>query len=198
VGSYLQYGNTTTFNFESVLRQNVLQSEYFRNTCSKLDEVEALVDQIYYDVQHVEPWMSGNARGPSSAFCLLYRCVGRPHSLPFYTTRCEKSSMLLLSVSCAMLLALFQAVAVEACTADCELWLRRFAQLGPSEKDVMFLLDHGDSPYIRAVCRQRLRPNPVPAVLFSGWLRPKPRPDSTCNLPVSFPNSSGSLGLWWH
>lgn len=24
-------------------------------------------------MDHVEPWLSGNARGPSSAFCLLYR-----------------------------------------------------------------------------------------------------------------------------
>lgn len=32
-----------------------------------------LVDEIYNEVDHVEPWMSGNARGPSSAFCLLFR-----------------------------------------------------------------------------------------------------------------------------
>jgi hypothetical protein len=32
-----------------------------------------LVDEIYNEIEHVEPWMSGNARGPSSAFCLLFR-----------------------------------------------------------------------------------------------------------------------------
>ena len=31
------------------------------------------MDEIYNEVDHVEPWMSGNARGPSTAFCLLYR-----------------------------------------------------------------------------------------------------------------------------
>jgi pre-mRNA-splicing factor 38B len=34
---------------------------------------QAVIDQIYYDVTDVEPWLSGNARGPSSAFVLLYR-----------------------------------------------------------------------------------------------------------------------------
>lgn len=55
--------------------------------------------QIYYSVSHVEPWMSGNARGASSAFCLLFR----------------------------------------------------LGQLKPTEDQVQELLDHGDSPYIRAV-----------------------------------------------
>lgn len=67
------YGNQTTFNVENVLRQNILNSEYFRKTCSQLSSWEEVVDEIYYNVQHVEPWMSGNARGPSTAFCLMYR-----------------------------------------------------------------------------------------------------------------------------
>lgn len=70
-----QYGNTTTYNVESVLQKNVVNSEYFRDTCMKLSSWEEVVDEIYYSVQDVEPWMSGNARGASSAFCLLYRSV---------------------------------------------------------------------------------------------------------------------------
>jgi PRP38 family len=68
-----QHGNTSTYNFETVLRKNVVDSEYYRKTCMKLQTVEDLIDQVYYDVFDVEPWMSGNARGASSAFCLLYR-----------------------------------------------------------------------------------------------------------------------------
>ena len=73
-----QYGNTTTYNVESVLRKNIVDSEYFRDTCMKLTTWEEVVDEIFYTVQDVEPWMSGNARGASSAFCLLYRSVGLP------------------------------------------------------------------------------------------------------------------------
>ena len=68
-----QHGNRQTFNIETVLRKNIVDSEYWRNTCAKLQTWEEVVDQIYYDVDHVEPWMSGNARGASSAFGLLYR-----------------------------------------------------------------------------------------------------------------------------
>lgn len=67
------YGNKTTFNLENVLRLNIINADYFRDTCLKLGSWEEVVDEVYYDVQHVEPWMSGNARGASTAFCLMYR-----------------------------------------------------------------------------------------------------------------------------
>ena len=70
-----QYGNTSSFNVENVLRKNIVDSEYFRDTCGKLSSWEEVVDQIYYDVKDVEPWLSGNARGASTAFGLLYRSV---------------------------------------------------------------------------------------------------------------------------
>ena len=62
--------------------------------------------QVYYKVDNVEPWMSGNARGATSAFCLLVR----------------------------------------------------LGQLRPTDEQVQQLLDHTDSPYIRAVgaCRLHL------------------------------------------
>ena len=67
------WGNATTFNLESVLRQNILGSDYYRGTCMQLTSWSDIVDEIYDNVDHVEPWMSGNARGPSTAFCLLHR-----------------------------------------------------------------------------------------------------------------------------
>lgn len=72
-----QYGNTSTYNMESVLRKNIVDSEYYRDTCMKLATWGQVVDEIYYSVSDVEPWMSGNARGASTAFCLLHRCVHR-------------------------------------------------------------------------------------------------------------------------
>jgi pre-mRNA-splicing factor 38B len=68
-----QYGNTTTYNLEIVLKQNIVNSDYYRNDCTKLSTWGEVIDQIYFDVKDVEPWMGGNVRGPSSAFCLLYR-----------------------------------------------------------------------------------------------------------------------------
>lgn len=65
----------------------------------RMCRVEEVVDEVYENVQNLEPWMSGNARGPSSAFCLMYRLFN----------------------------------------------------LRISVRDVKLLLDHRDSPYIRAV-----------------------------------------------
>ena len=67
------YGNTATFNVENVLKQNIVGSDYYRNDCMRLLSWSEVIDEIYYNVTDVEPWMSGNARGASSAFCLLYR-----------------------------------------------------------------------------------------------------------------------------
>jgi pre-mRNA-splicing factor 38B len=68
-----QYGNLSTYNLESVLKQNIGNSDYYRNDCSKLTTWEAVIDAIYDQVDYLEPWLAGNARGPSTAFCLLHR-----------------------------------------------------------------------------------------------------------------------------
>ena len=41
-----QYGNTTTFNIESVLHKNIKDGEYFNKTCVKLTTFEELVDEV--------------------------------------------------------------------------------------------------------------------------------------------------------
>lgn len=52
-------------------RKCSVQIYYARQVHGQLDFYQA-IDEIYERVEHVEPWMSGNARGPSTAFCLLY------------------------------------------------------------------------------------------------------------------------------
>lgn len=69
-----QWGSSATHNLEVVLNTNVVESRYFASLHTF--EFDALVDEIYNAVTHVEPWMSGGARGPSTAFCILKRlCV---------------------------------------------------------------------------------------------------------------------------
>ncbi len=67
------HGNATTFNLENVLRQNIVGSDYYRQTCTTLTNWSDIVDEIFESVDNVEPWLSGNARGASTAFCLLHR-----------------------------------------------------------------------------------------------------------------------------
>jgi len=51
---------------------NILSSEYFKELY-RLKTYHEVIDEIYSCVEHVEPWMTGNCRGPSTAFCLLYK-----------------------------------------------------------------------------------------------------------------------------
>lgn len=57
---------------EKVLCMNILSSDYFKELYA-LKTYHEVIDEIYNQVDHVEPWMTGNCRGPSSAFCLLYK-----------------------------------------------------------------------------------------------------------------------------
>ena len=93
--------NGKSYNVEKVLRSNIIYSDYYRQLC-KISDFMELVDEMYNEVTHVEPWMSGNARGPSTAFCILYR------------------------------LFTLQADLLDS-------------------TQIKHLLDHGDSPYIRAI-----------------------------------------------
>ncbi len=56
-----------------MLKQNILASDYYTKTAMKFLTAQEVIDEIFYHVDHVEPWMSGNARGPSTAFCLMHR-----------------------------------------------------------------------------------------------------------------------------
>eukprot|EP00898_Chlorokybus_atmophyticus_P001174 jgi/Chlat1/2057/Chrsp17S02528 len=113
------YGNPSTFNVESVLKANILESDYYRDIFARLKTFNEAVDEIYNQVEHVEPWMSGNCRGPSTAFCILYR---------MFTMRLN-------------------------------------------EGQIRTLLDHGDSPFIRATGFLYLRYVCDPKKLW-GWYKP--------------------------
>ncbi|KAJ6926295.1 pre-mRNA splicing factor SR-like 1 isoform X1 [Populus alba x Populus x berolinensis] len=58
--------------FEKVLCMNILSSDYFKELY-RLKTYHEVIDEIYNQVDNVEPWMTGNCRGPSTSFCLLYK-----------------------------------------------------------------------------------------------------------------------------
>ncbi|KAL4418785.1 hypothetical protein ABPG77_005499, partial [Micractinium sp. CCAP 211/92] len=113
-----QYGNTTTFNLETVIVSNIKRSDYWERRASKIGDVLELIDEVYEAVDHVEPWMSGNARGVSTAFNLIFR----------------------------------------------------LGQLKPDPREIRTMLDHRDSPYIRAVGFLYLRYVCDPRKLW-GWFK---------------------------
>lgn len=65
-------GNTTNYNINNLLFNNIMENEYFR-ALYQLRTYHEVIDEIYRSVDHVEPWQTGTARLPSSAFCLLVK-----------------------------------------------------------------------------------------------------------------------------
>ncbi|EDO47248.1 predicted protein [Nematostella vectensis] len=85
------WGSERTMNMNNMILTNILQSPYFKNELYQLKTYHEVVDEIYYKVDHLEPWekgsrktsgqvgMCGGVRGVgaggivSTAYCLLYK-----------------------------------------------------------------------------------------------------------------------------
>ncbi|SBT72511.1 pre-mRNA-splicing factor 38B, putative [Plasmodium malariae] len=68
----LEMTNTTTYNVNTLLRNNILSSEYFRSLIT-LKTFKEVVDEIHSYADHVEPYCIGSNRAPSTLFCCLYK-----------------------------------------------------------------------------------------------------------------------------
>jgi len=85
------WGNQQTMNINNLVVTNILSSPYFKNELFKIKTFHEVIDEIYYKVDHLEPWekgsrkirgqvgMCGGVRGVgtggivSSTFCLLFK-----------------------------------------------------------------------------------------------------------------------------
>lgn len=85
------WGNESSMNLNPLILANIQGSSYFKVSLFKLKTYHEVVDEIYYQVKHLEPWergsrktagqtgMCGGVRGVgaggivSTAFCLLYK-----------------------------------------------------------------------------------------------------------------------------
>jgi len=65
-------GNMETMNLSDLILNNILGSTYFKGLF-KLKTYHEVVDEIYYSVEHLEPWMP-HSKMASQAWCLLYKC----------------------------------------------------------------------------------------------------------------------------
>uniref|UniRef100_A0A914W808 Pre-mRNA-splicing factor 38 n=1 Tax=Plectus sambesii TaxID=2011161 RepID=A0A914W808_9BILA len=85
------WGNAVTMNLNALLLENIVSSSYFKSYLVEVTNFQQILEEIYYNVQHLEPWergtrkttgmtgMCGGVRGVgaggvvSTAFCLLYK-----------------------------------------------------------------------------------------------------------------------------
>lgn len=68
------WGPDDSFHFNPMLLQNIIQSNYFQKCCRDITDWNTLVDEIYYQVKHLQPWAAGK-------FTIMW-CVVLKH--PYY------------------------------------------------------------------------------------------------------------------
>jgi hypothetical protein len=53
------WGPDDSFHFNPVLLEKIVKSPYFQKCCRDITNWNSLVDEIYYQVNHLEPWVAG-------------------------------------------------------------------------------------------------------------------------------------------
>jgi pre-mRNA-splicing factor 38B len=67
------WGPDDSFHWNPLLLRNTIQSPYFQKSCENLKTWNAVIDEIYYEVKHLQPFSVD--KSPSTAFCLLLRLL---------------------------------------------------------------------------------------------------------------------------
>jgi len=71
-GTFPYVCDSKTMNLGHVLYSNIRDSSYFRERCAELESIDHIIDEIYEQVNHLEPFVRKPSNAPSTAFCLLY------------------------------------------------------------------------------------------------------------------------------
>lgn len=54
------WGNEKTMNLNNLILTNILQSPYFKVTLYRLSTYSEIIDEVWYNVKHLEPWERGS------------------------------------------------------------------------------------------------------------------------------------------
>ncbi|CAH8443000.1 unnamed protein product [Schistosoma intercalatum] len=131
------WGNPQTMNLNTMIYTNIAQSPYFKANLVELKTYHEVIDEIYYKVEHLEPWERGSRRiGGQTGMCGGVRGVGAGGIVS---------------------------------TAYCLLY--KLFTLKLTRKQLKGLLDHPDSPYIRALGFMYIR-YCIPPEDFWWWYSP--------------------------
>lgn len=64
--------NTSTYNLNTMLRNNILNSEYYKSLATMNSHLDILNELVQY-ADHAEPYCSTATRAPSTLFCCLHK-----------------------------------------------------------------------------------------------------------------------------
>ncbi|UYV73284.1 PRPF38B [Cordylochernes scorpioides] len=131
------HGNEKTMNLNNLILTNILSSHYFKVNLYQLKTYHEVIDEIYYNVNHLEPWEKGSRKtSGQTGMCGGVRGVGAGGIVS---------------------------------TAFCILY--KLFTLKLTRKQLVGLLNHSDSPYIRALGFMYIRYTQPPRDLWD-WYEP--------------------------
>jgi len=133
------YGNERTMNLNPLILTNIQGSPYFKVELYAMKTFHEIVDQIYYKVDHLEPWATGSRK-----------TAGRSQ-----TGMCGG----------------VRGVSAGGIVSSCFCLLFKLHTLKLTKKQVVSLLNHCDSPYIRGLGFMFLRFT-LPAANMWDWFEP--------------------------
>jgi len=133
------HGNERTMNLNPLILTNIQGSPYFKVELFGVKTFHEVVDEIYYKVDHLEPWATGSRK-----------TAGRSQTGMCGGVRGVSAGGIVSSAYCL---------------------LYKLFTLKLSKKQVMGLLNHCDSPYIRGLGFMFLRYTLPPASLWD-WFEP--------------------------
>ncbi|XP_033227996.1 pre-mRNA-splicing factor 38B-like isoform X2 [Belonocnema kinseyi] len=129
------WGNERTMNLNPLILTNIQSSHYFKVNLYELKTYHEVIDEIYYKVNHLEPWEKGSRKtAGQTGMCGGVRGVGAGGIVS---------------------------------TAYCLLY--KLFTLRLTRKQLNGLINHPDSPYIRALGFMYIRYTQPPADLFSWY-----------------------------
>lgn len=129
------WGNKESMNLNSMILTNIQSSTYYKTKLSELKTYHEIIDEIYYRVNHLEPWEKGSRRTQG----LTGMCGG------------------------------VRGVGGGGIVSTCFCLLYKLYTLKLSKKQVIGLMTHADSPYIRALGFMYIRFTQDPQTLYSWY-----------------------------
>lgn len=133
------HGNERTMNLNHLILANITESAYFRTDLVQHRSWEDMVDEIYYRVQHLEPWEKGSRKAFTGSSTggergLAYSSI--PGVSNYVGVRGVGQGGIVSTPFCCLY----------------KLWTMKM-----SRHQVLKMLNHTDSPYIRGIAFLYLR-----------------------------------------
>lgn len=170
-------------NLNPLILTNIQSSSYFKVTLFKLKTYHEVIDEIYYQVKHLEPWERGSRKtsgqtgmcGGVGLCLIMFRIFQHETKIKTVSAKCYVSFFLTtiiyifhFTIFCMDIFKV-RGVGAGGIVSTCYCLLYKLYTLRLTRKQVNGLMAHADSPFIRALGFMYVRYTQPPSDLFDWY-----------------------------